>query len=558
MISTPRVAVVGGGYWGKNLVRNMDAHGVLAAICDPDPDRLKDLAEKYPGAAAMTSYSEVLSRSAITAVVIATPAEMHAGMVREALLAGKDVYVEKPLCLTESEGQELVGLAEKEGRILMVGHLLWYHPAVLKLKDMIDRGELGRIQYIYSNRLNLGKIRREENILWSFAPHDISVILGLLGEMPDSIRAQGGHYLHQKIDDVTVTLLTFPSGVKAHIFVSWLHPFKEQKLVVVGDRKMAVFNDLEKEAKLVTYAHSISWQKHAPVPVKAEGEVVPLEEAEPLFEECGHFLQCIARRQPPRTDGREGLRVLSVLQRCQQALDAEDASPKDSSASAGPASGTDSFVHPTAVVAEGASIGSGTKVWHFSHIMKGARVGRDCRFGQNCHVASGVVVGDRVKAQNNVSIYAGTVVEDEVFLGPSCVLTNVTNPRSEVNRHALYEKTLIRRGATIGANATVVCGITVGRYAFVAAGAVVTRDVPDYALVQGNPARKVGWMSRHGQRLGSPGPDGVMVCPESGFRYRESSPDVLVCLDLDENQPLPETLRKGTRSYDEFKAESRS
>lgn len=553
MSTMPKVAVIGAGYWGKNLVRNMHAHGALAVICDSDPDRLKELSAKYPGVQTVTAYTDVLAAKDIAAVVIATPAEMHAGNVREAILAGKDVYVEKPLCLTEAEGRELVELAAKHRRILMVGHLLWYHPAVLKLKEMIDTGELGRIQYIYSNRLNLGKIRREENILWSFAPHDISVILGLLGELPDSIRAQGGHYLHQKIDDVTVTLMSFPNGVKVHIFVSWLHPFKEQKLVVVGDKKMAVFNDLEKEAKLVTYAHSISWQNQAPVPMKAEGEIVPLDTTEPLFAECGHFLSCVQTRQKPRTDGAEGLRVLSVLQRCQKALDEEDALSTARSSSTARDPAADYFVHPTAVVGEGAQIGTGTKIWHFSHVMKDTKIGKNCSFGQNCHIASGVEIGDRVKVQNNVSVYQGTVVEDDVFLGPSCVLTNVTNPRSEVNRHALYEKTRICRGATIGANSTIVCGITVGRYAFVGAGAVVTKDVPDYALVVGNPAKQAGWMSRHGHRLGHPDREGVMVCPESNFRYREKPAGVLTCLDLDENQPLPEHLRKGSKTYDDLK-----
>src|SRR5437870_4417797 len=237
----PQVAVVGAGYWGKNLVRNFHGLNALGAICDSDPERLESFKQLYPSAKMFNAYSDVLRDATIQALAIATPAEAHADAVREALLAGKDVFVEKPLCLSVEEGEGLVALAKKKDRILMVGHLLWYHPAVLKLKELLAAGALGRIQYIYSNRLNLGKIRREENILWSFAPHDISVILGLLGEMPDKVEAQGGNYLHRQIADVTVSLLAFPSGVKAHIFVSWLHPFKELKLVVVGDRKMAVF-----------------------------------------------------------------------------------------------------------------------------------------------------------------------------------------------------------------------------------------------------------------------------------------------------------------------------
>src|SRR5689334_5550505 len=247
----PQVAVIGAGYWGKNLVRNFHGLQALGAICDSDAERLAALKEQYPAIRVVSAYSDVLTDNTIAAVAIATPAESHAAAVREALLAGKDVFVEKPLCLSIQDGEALVALARKNNRILMVGHLLWYHPAVLKLKELITAGDLGRIQYIYSNRLNLGKIRREENILWSFAPHDISVILGLLNEMPDSVMTQGGNYLHQQIADVTISLLSFPSGVKAHIFVSWLHPFKEQKLIVVGDRKMAVFDDMEKKDKLL-------------------------------------------------------------------------------------------------------------------------------------------------------------------------------------------------------------------------------------------------------------------------------------------------------------------
>ncbi len=200
------------------------------------------------------------------------------------------------------------------------------------------------------------------------------------------------------------------------------------------------------------------------------------------------------------------------------------------------------FSHPSAIIDPGATIGDGSK------ISPGAVIGQKCIFGQNTFVADGVVVGNNVKAQNNVAIYTGTIVEDDVFLGPSCVLTNVTNPRSQINRHSLYESTVIRRGATIGANATIVCGITLGRYCFIAAGAVVTKNVPDYAMIKGCPGRQAGWISRHGHLL-SPKPDGVFVCPESGFRYREGPTGRLTCLDLPEDQPLPEAAAKGSMRY---------
>lgn len=209
------------------------------------------------------------------------------------------------------------------------------------------------------------------------------------------------------------------------------------------------------------------------------------------------------------------------------------------------------FKHESAYVDEPCEIGEGTKIWHFCHVQKGARIGERCIFGQNCNVANDVVIGNNVKVQNNVSIYTGTVIEDDVFLGPSCVLTNVTNPRSQVNRHSLYEKTLLRRGCSIGANATIVCGVTIGRYAFVGAGSVVTKDVPDYALMVGVPARRVGWMSRHGLPLRTHDADGVYTCPESGLRYCVAGEGALRCLEVAEDEELPERLRVGGSYYDE-------
>jgi UDP-2-acetamido-3-amino-2,3-dideoxy-glucuronate N-acetyltransferase len=520
----PQVAVVGAGYWGKNLVRNFQSLNALAAICDNDVERVKAFKQQYPSVRTFGAYSEVLTDQSIRAVAIATPAESHASAVREALLAGKDVFVEKPLCLSIEEGEALVALAKKAGRVLMVGHLLWYHPAVLKLKELIAAGELGRLQYIYSNRLNLGKIRREENILWSFAPHDISVILGLLGEMPDGIRAQGGNYLHQQIADVTISLLSFPSGVKAHIFVSWLHPFKEQKLVVVGERKMAVFDDLEKKDKLLLFPHSIDWKNHVPVPNKAEAQPVELDQYEPLQAECQHFLDCVASRSTPRTDGLEGLRVLSVLQGCQQALEKEvhrHTPPL-------PTAEAKYFVHDSAFIDDGVTIGDGTSIWHTSHILKGSHIGKDCKIGQNVVVGPHVTIGNGVKIQNNVSVYEGVTLEDSVFCGPSMVFTNVFNPRSEIPRMKELRSTLVKRGATLGANSTILCGITIGKYSFVGAGAVVTKDVPDHALIVGNPGRVTGWMCVCGVKLAAKGKKAA--CPSCDKKYQKALDGGLIAI----------------------------
>jgi len=510
----PSIAVIGTGYWGKNLVRNFSALGTLRVIVDTNSEILDRMARDYPDAKITASYSEVLNDPAIKGLAIATPAETHGALIREALLAGKDVFVEKPLCLSEDEGRELIQLAEERNMILMVGHLLWYHPALLRLKALVNNGDLGRIRYIYSNRLNMGKLRREENVLWSFAPHDVSVILGLVEEMPESVQAQGGNYLHQRIADVTVSLLSFDSGIKAHIFVSWLHPFKEQKLVVVGNEKMAVFDDTAPWGeKLTLYPHHVAWHGNVPLAVKAEAEPVVVEQEEPLRAECAHFIHCMSTRERPRTDGKEGLQVLRVLNACQRALKENEAVPLlDKEVPVDQV-----FVHPTALVDNNVTIGPKTHIWHFSHILSGSVIGGSCNIGQNVVIGPRAHIGKGCKIQNNISIYEGVTLEDYVFCGPSVVFTNVFNPRAEIPRMKELRPTLVRRGATLGANCTIVCGITIGRYAFLGAGATVTRDVPDLALVVGNPARQIGWMCKCGERLGDD-----LVCPVCSAVYQES------------------------------------
>jgi len=490
----PNIAVVGGGYWGKNLIRNFSDLGALRMVCDTDADKIKLYREKYPGVSVTRSYSEVLQDPEIDGVVISVPAELHFTLAREALVSGKDVFVEKPLSLTVEDGEELVGLARERKKILLVGHILAYHPAVLKLKELIQRGDLGRIQYVYSNRLNLGKIRTEENILWSFAPHDISTILELLQEMPVEVSASGGNYLHASVADVTVTVLKFPSGVRSHIFVSWLHPYKEQRLVVVGEKQMAVFDDTA-ENKLVIYPHGLDWVERSPVPRKGEARVVPVSSEEPLRRECQHFLDCIKERGLPRTDGEEGLRVLRVLSACSRSL-AENGRVVGLGGSA-----EEYFVHPTATIDPGCEIGPGTRIWHYSHVAEGAKIGKGSSIGQNVFIGRNVRVGNNVKIQNNVSVYDGVTLEDDVFCGPAMVFTNVINPRSEISRKHEFKPTRVKKGATLGANSTIVCGVKLGGYSFIGAGAVVARDVPDYALVYGNPARRMGWMCRCGVKL---------------------------------------------------------
>lgn len=521
----PAIAVIGCGHWGKNLVRNFHSLGVLRAVCDENLQTLDGIRSQYPGIRITRDPSDIFTDQEIHACVIAAPAVLHYRLARQALLASKDVFVEKPLALRVEEGRELVTLAEKQNKILMVGHLLEYHPAVVQLKRLVDDGRLGKIRYVYSARLNLGKVRTEENILWSFAPHDISVILRMLGESPVEVSAHGGSYLNSMIPDVTVTTLSFASGVKGHIFVSWLHPYKEQRLVVVGDQGMAVFDDLSPDRKLLLYEHRVDWINRSPVAKSSEPCVIPIESVEPLKVECEHFVKCVVERCVPRTDGANGVQVLTVLEACQRALDGARGMPAVSLNSERPR-----HVHDTAVIDEPCEIGPGTKIWHFSHVMAHARIGARCSIGQNVLVASNALVGNNVKIQNNVSIYEGVILEDDVFCGPSAVFTNVVNPRSQISRKHEFRRTLVRRGSTIGANATIICGVTLGRYSFVGAGSVVTRDVPDYGLVLGAPARLVGWMCRCGIRLpmGVDGPTEEVACQVCGVRYRRQGAEMCV------------------------------
>lgn len=315
----PKVAVIGCGYWGKNLVRNFHQLGALACVHDIDPSALAAMMAAYSVPA--RSFDAVLADDGIDGVVIATPAARHTEMAETALRAGKGVFVEKPLALKVAEAERLCRMAADAGRTLMVGHLMRYHPAFEKLAEICDNGTLGRVRYAYSHRLNFGKIRTEENILWSFAPHDISMILDLMGDNISNVSATGHSYLNHDVADVTTTHLSFTDGRAADIFVSWLHPFKEQRLVVVGEEGMAVLDDtLGWEQKIGIYPHRVNWNGGTPVAAKAERVTVPVDEMEPLNRECSHFLHCLGSGETPRTDGEEGLRVLRVLEAAQRAL----------------------------------------------------------------------------------------------------------------------------------------------------------------------------------------------------------------------------------------------
>lgn len=506
--ASPRVALVGCGAWGGNLATVLSRLGALEAVVDPDLSAAEALSAQL-GVEVM-NLPQVWDSKAIEAVVVAAPAALHGEIGEAALEHGKHLFVEKPLALEVEQARRLCQLADASERVLMVGHLMQYHPAFLALLELVESGKLGRLQYLYSNRLNFGRFRREENALWSFAPHDVSMILRIVGDEPTAVTATGAAYLHGHLADVTTTHLEFAGGQRAHVFVSWLHPVKEQRLVVVGDRGMAVLDDGQPwDSKLVHYPHQVDWRGGVPTPATAPSQAIALEAAEPLELEVRHFLDCIRTGARPRTDGEEGRRVLEVLASAQASIEGRSSAP-----SAAP----DYQAHETVWIDSDVRIGAGTRIWHFSHVLGGSRIGRDCTIGQNVSIGPSATVGDRCKIQNNVSVYEGVELADGVFCGPSAVFTNVLTPRAEVDRRSEFLPTRVGRGATIGANATIVCGNEIGEYSFVAAGAVVVKPVAAHALVAGVPARQIGWVSHAGERLG---PD--LVCPRSGQRYMETN-----------------------------------
>lgn len=513
------LALIGVGNWGRHLARNYFEIGALHTICDTNEPFLQDCAKQYPGVKMISDAKGVFSDPAIHQVAIAAPAEQHYVLAKQALEGGKDVFVEKPLCLDCEEAKELVSLAEKHDKILMVGHLLHYHPAFIRLKELVDQGEIGSVKHIACHRLKLGRFRTEENVLWSFSPHDFSMVLSLTGqETLESVSCKGTSFVTQGIEDLTMTNLFFSGGLTAHIYSSWINPEKEQKLTVIGSKGILTFDDTKSwQEKLSIVSDPIQYGSDSKASVRCDKVTyLPIDESEPLKSECLHFLQCCKNRERPKTCGREGLETLEALHAAEKSL-------KSQGSEVSLNQNASYFAHPTAVIDDGATIGANTKIWHFSHILSGADIGASCNIGQNVTVFPQARLGANCKVQNNVSIYSGVICEDNVFIGPSVVFTNVTNPRAEVNRQNQYESTYVCQGATIGANATIVCGITIGQYSFIGAGAVVTKSTKPYSLMVGNPARQMGWMSRHGDKVDLPLISKEPMeaqCPTTGESYR--------------------------------------
>ncbi|HXB64711.1 MAG TPA: Gfo/Idh/MocA family oxidoreductase [Solirubrobacteraceae bacterium] len=327
-----RVGVAGLGYWGPNLARNLAAIPgcQLRWLCDPSEQARGKAAPRFPGVRLTADIEELLGDPELDAVVLATPVPTHAELAVSALEAGKHCFVEKPLATTADDAQRAVEAAARAERTLMVGHLLEYHPAVDRLKQLLDEGELGNLYYVYGNRLNLGKLRADENALWSLGAHDVSVILRLIGEEPSECVAHGRSYVREGVEDVVFCYLRFPSGIVAHLHLSWLDPHKERRLTVVGAKRMATFDDMQLEGKLTVYDKGFdedtrSWGEY----IARSGAIFspPIPPVEPLRVECEHFVECLRTGAAPRSDGHSGLRVVRVLERLQRSLDHAGAAP---------------------------------------------------------------------------------------------------------------------------------------------------------------------------------------------------------------------------------------
>jgi len=316
----PRVALVGSGYWGPNLARNFHALESLAAICDRNAQALSKLAIVYPSAKTTPDYSRILADKSLDAVVIATPAVTHYELVKQALNAGKHVFVEKPLALSRSEAEELAAQADRLNLTLMVGHILVYHPAFEALVTLVRSGELGKVRHVRSERLSLGKLRSEENVLWSFGPHDASLLAELLAGDPQEVRASGHAILQEGVEDVVTMDLRYSDDVTAHIHLSWLEPVKRHRLTVIGSEKMAVFDDTLSEGKLRLYDRGFDLSESGWELRRGEETLLPYEPGEPMTRECAHFLDCVRTGRRPRTDGWSGARVLGILEAARQNL----------------------------------------------------------------------------------------------------------------------------------------------------------------------------------------------------------------------------------------------
>jgi UDP-2-acetamido-3-amino-2,3-dideoxy-glucuronate N-acetyltransferase len=520
-----KICVVGAGRWGRNHVKTLHSLGALAGLVDCNPNTLEQFAKEYPELRLFQNLELALKEN-FDGYIVATPADTHVMLSKKIIMSGKPLLVEKPFALNSQDARAIMVLAEEHNVNLMVGHVLLFHPAISKMKCLIDSGKIGKLEYLYTNRLNLGTVRTEENILWSFAPHDISIFQYFIGQKPLKVESRGGAFIQPHVHDTTMTTLSYPNNIFGHNFVSWLHPFKEHRIVVIGSKGMLSFEDSSEQKEVFFYEKGIDWIKGAPIPREGPTEAIPYKKSAPLLEELEYFINHLIEK-PKISNAQNGVDVLEILERASNSLNQN--TEKDSfiakenklKETIETKNGLGFFVHESSYIDQNVQIGKGSKIWHFCHVHSNSEIGENCTIGQNVSIASNVTIGSNVKIQNNVSVYDGVTLEDHVFCGPSMVFTNVKLPRSKYPQRGSEDflKTLVRKGATIGANATIVCGNTIGRHAFIAAGAVVTKDVPDYAFMRGVPAKQVGSLCECGIKLELSSSEKSIKCDNCSREY---------------------------------------
>lgn len=505
-----RICVVGGGEWGETHIRTLHAMGCLRGIVECRETRLAELIGRYGSVKGHTCLEESFKEE-YDGYILSTPADTHFELGAALLREGKHVLIEKPLAMSSEHSRMLVELAKSRGCRLMVGHQMLFHPAIRRLHQLIGQGMVGKVLYCYSTRLSFGVVRETENVLWSFASHDISVLNYLLGGMPVDVIADGGCFLRRGANDMAAFTLSYRENVKAHVFVSWLHPFAQHRLVIVGENGMLAFEDSPSDFNIYFHRKSVRYEEERLI-ARDEGAIpIRYETEAALRNEMDYFLRHLDS-EISVCDGQSGHETVCLLEKITEKMVVRHTE-------AGHIGASTYFVHESAFIEKEVVIGLGTKIWNYARVQKGVRIGSDCIIGQNVYLDANVLIGNRVRIENNVSVYEGVELEDHVFCGPGAAFTNVEVPRCKypLGPKEGIIKTLVREGATIGANATVVCGNTIGRHAFVAAGAVVVSEVLDYELVMGVPALHAGWMCECGGRL-----SGSLICGKCGRCYRES------------------------------------
>lgn len=523
-MSGVRIAVVGLGGRGTTVAAALARLGVLGPLCDVVPEVLLEVGAQHPEVRKFADYLEILATPTVTAVALCSPPGTWDGMVEAALRAGKDVYLDGPLVLPLARGKALLELAAEGRRLVMGGPVTRFAPAAETFLGCLRAGGLGTLRYVHGRHFKAERPGPEALPEAGVSPVLAQLLLDVLEAAPvKRLTVRAATWRSATQPDVTEVSFDCHTGTRGLLHTSHVEPRGAFELTAIGTEGAATLRRDETDRLVLDLV------------VPGADTPPPSSAGEAREASLAHFLDAVRTRRPP-LQGPDALlalwRFLAAAQRSLDeggAVDPADTGPVTKSA---PPAGV--YLHPTVQVDGPCDIGPGTKIWHFSKLLGPLKIGRDCSFGQNVVIERGVAIGDNVKVQNNVSIYAGVILEDDVFCGPSMVFTNIGTPRSHYPRKGQYAVTRVRRGASIGANATVVCGHTLGQYCFVGAGAVVTRDVPDFALVYGNPARVMGFACYCGVRLPfgtAKGECQEAACPECGRRYTREGHEVVMLAD---------------------------